>query len=46
MLTALRAKFECNEALAEMLLETQNALLVEASRDSYWGKYNNGLELC
>uniref|UniRef100_A0A915PAP7 NADAR domain-containing protein n=1 Tax=Meloidogyne floridensis TaxID=298350 RepID=A0A915PAP7_9BILA len=38
MLTALRAKFEQNVQLFNMLIETENAMLIEASQtDLFWG---------
>nr|CAD2196272.1 unnamed protein product [Meloidogyne enterolobii] len=38
MLTALRAKFEQNVQLFNMLIETEDALLIEASpTDLFWG---------
>jgi len=40
MLTALRAKFEQNVQLFNMLIETEDALLIEASpTDLFWGMH-------
>ncbi|CAK5024891.1 unnamed protein product [Meloidogyne enterolobii] len=40
MLTGLRAKFEQNVQLFNMLIETEEALLIEASQtDTFWGIY-------
>jgi ribA/ribD-fused uncharacterized protein len=43
MLQALRLKFTQNQELAKMLLDTEEAYLIEhTKKDKYWGDAGNG----